>query len=165
MIQIAQDNDTTPQTLDEMFSQEEQKALQERGFLGTPTPEEKAPTAGELLVAYLESIIDKRVEEKVSQIMSSHATLALISNEQRDMMLELVQDAIDSHLNDIDHDEFCTVESANGLIHDAIGDIDISHEVRRTIESSSVVEDIVDEKIDDIDWEEKVREGLSNILG
>jgi hypothetical protein len=27
------------------------------------------------------------------------------------------------------------------------------------------VEDIVDNKIDDIDWEEKVREGLVNILG
>lgn len=165
MIQIAQDNDTTPQTLDELFTQEEQKALQERGFLGTPTPAEKAPTAGELLVAYLESIIDKRVEEKVSQIMSSHATLALISDEQRDMMLELVQDAIDSHLNDIDHDDFCTNDKVSEIASEMIGDIDMEAVVARAINHSNIVEDIVDEKIDDIDWEEKVREGLSNILG
>ena len=192
MIQIAQDNDTSPATLDEMFTQEEQKALEERGFLGTPkmpTVEEwvksglemsrvrleptttsapaveKAPTAGELLVAYLESIIDKRVEEKVSQIMQSHATIALISDEQREMMKEMVDDAIDVHLSDIDHDEFCSVSTAQSLIADAIGDLDMSHAVRRTIESSSIVEDIVDEKIDDIDWEEKVREGLGDILG
>ena len=168
MIQIAQDNDTSPATLDELFTQEEQKALEERGFLGTPVPAptaEKAPTAGELLVAYLESIIDKRVEEKVAAIMSSHATIALISDEQREMMKEMVDDAMDTHLSDIDHDEFCTVGTAQNLINDAIGDMDISHEVRRAIDSSSIVEDIVDEKIDDIDWEEKVREGLTSIIG
>ena len=164
MINIAQDNDTTPQTLDEMFTQEEQKALIERGFLGTPVVE-KAPTAGELLVAYLESIIDKRVEEKVAAIMSSHATIALISVEQREMIEEMVSDAIDVHLSDIDHDEFCTVGTTQNLITDAIGDMDISHEVRRSIDSSSIVEDIVDEKIDEIDWEEKVREGLTRIIG
>ena len=116
-------------------------------------------------MAYLESIIDKRVEEKVSQIMSSHATIALISDEQREMMKEMVDDAIDVHLSEIDHDEFCSVGTAHSLIADAIGDLDMSHAVRRTIDSSSIVEDIVDEKIDDIDWEEKVREGLGNILG
>ena len=164
MISIAHDNDTTPQTLDEMFTQEEQRALEERGFLGTPVVE-KAPTSGELLVAYLESIIDKRVEEKVAQIMSSHATIALISDEQREMMKELVSDAIDVHLSDIDHDEFCTVENANTIVHDAISDMDIDHAVRRSIDSSNVVEDIVDSKIDEIDWEEKVREGLTRIIG
>lgn len=168
MIQIAQDNDTTPQTLDELFTQEEQKALEERGFLGTPTPAtkmEKAPTPGELLVAYLESIIDKRVEEKVSQIMSSHATIALISEEQREMMKELVSDAIDVHLSDIDHDEFCTNDKVSEIASEMIGDIDMEAVVARAINHSNIVEDIVDTKIDDIDWEEKVREGLGNIIG
>jgi hypothetical protein len=168
MIQIAQDNALTPVELDKLFTQEEQKALQERGFLGTPVPAptvEKAPTAGELLVAYLESIIDKRVEEKVSQIMSSHATIALISTEQREMMQELVDDAINVHLSDIDHDEFLTTEGVNNIVENAISDIDFDNAVRSVLDSTNTVEDIVDNKIDDIDWEEKVREGLTSIIG
>ena len=168
MINIAQDNDTTPQTLDEMFTQEEQKALEERGFLGAPVPApkmEKAPTPEELLVAYLESIIDKRVEEKVSQIMSSHATIALISDEQKELIRSAIEERMFDHENEHDHAEFCTVGTAQNLITDAFGDMDISHEVRRAIDRSSIVEDIVDEKIDDIDWEEKVREGLTSIIG
>jgi hypothetical protein len=168
MITIAQDNNTSPQTLDEMFTQEEQKALEERGFLGTkvkaPTVE-KAPTAGELLVAYLESIIDKRVEEKVSQIMSSHATIALISDEQKELIRSAIEERLFDHENEHDHDEFCTTEGVNNIVENAISDLDIDHAVRRTIDSSNIVEDIVDNKIDDIDWEEKVREGLGNILG
>jgi hypothetical protein len=37
--------------------------------------------------------------------------------------------------------------------------------VKRAISHSNIVEDIVETAIDDIDWEEKVREGLVNILG
>jgi len=165
MINIAQDNALTPVELDKLFTQEEQRALEERGFLGTPVPVEKAPTAGELLVAYLESIIDKRVEEKVAQIMSSHATMALISQEQRDMIEELVDDAINVHLSDIDHDEFLTTEGVNNIVENAISDIDFDHAVRSVLDSTNTVEDIVDQKIDDIDWEEKVREGLTSIIG
>ena len=116
-------------------------------------------------MAYLESIIDKRVEEKVAQIMSSHATIALISTEQREMMQELVDDAINVHLSDIDHDEFLTTEGVNNIVENAISDIDFDNAVRSVLDSTNTVEDIVDNKIDDIDWEEKVREGLTSIIG
>jgi len=109
--------------------------------------------------------IDKLVEEKVAAIMQSHATIALISEEQRDMMEEMVSDAIDVHLSDIDHDEFCTKEQAQELAGEAINDMNMESVVERAINRSNIVEDIVDNKIDDIDWEEKVREGLVNILG
>lgn len=192
MINIAQDNDLTPVELDKLFTQEEQKALEERGFLGTPAPAPYLDTAetilpkpttapaptqeptliqdlGATIMAHLESLIDQRVEalveEKVAQIMSSHATIALISEEQREMMQEIVNDAIDVHLSDIDHDEFCTKEQAEEIAVEALGDIDMESAVDRAINRSNIVEDIVDNKIDDIDWEEKVREGLGNILG
>ena len=100
MINIAQDNDITPVELDKLFTQEEQRALEERGFLGpvvekAPTP---APTLiqdlGATIMAHLEALIDERVnelvEEKVAAIMQSHATIALISQEQRNMMEEMV---------------------------------------------------------------------------
>jgi hypothetical protein len=173
MINIAQDNDTTPVELDKLFTQEEQKALEERGFLGTPKPTveewvasvqpepKPAPDPMTTLMANLEAFIDKRVEEKVAAIMQSHATIALISQEQRNMMEELVNDAMDVHLSDIDHDEFCTKEQAEEII----GDIDMESAVKRAISHSNIVEDIVETAIDDIDWEEKVREGLVNILG
>ena len=171
MINIAQDNDTTPVELDKLFTQEEQRALEERGFLGPVV--EKAPTQEPTLIqdlsatimAHLEALIDERVdklvEEKVAAIMSSHATLALISQEQREMMEEMVSDAIDVHLSDIDHDEFCTKEQAEEII----SDIDMESVVKRALGHSNIVEDIVDSRIDDIDWEEKVREGLVDILG
>lgn len=175
MINIAQDNALTPVELDKLFTQEEQKALEARGFLGTPKPtleewvahaqsEPKpeptpAPTPDPMttLMANLEAFIDKLVEEKVAAIMSSHATIALISQEQRDIM----QSLIDDHESEHDHDEFCTKEHAEEIL----GDVDMESAVKRAISHSNIVEDIVDTRIDDINWEEKVREGLNDILG
>lgn len=177
MINIAQDNDTTPVELDKLFTQEEQKALEERGFLGAPKPTVKewvasvqpepkpAPDPMTTLMTNLEAFIDKRVEEKVAAIMQSHATIALISDEQGDIMKQMVVDAIDEHESNHDHDGFCTKEQAQELAGEAINDRDIEAVVERAINRSNIVEDIVDNKIDDIDWEEKVREGLVNILG
>jgi hypothetical protein len=170
MINIAQDNDTTPVELDKLFTQEEQRALEARGFLGpvvekAPTP---APTLiqdlGATIMAHLEALIDERVnelvEEKVAAIMSSHATIALISQEQRNMMEEMVSDAIDVHLSDIDHDGFCTREQAEEIV----SDIDMESVVKRAIGHSNIVEDIVETALDDIDWGDKVRQGLNEIL-
>lgn len=177
MIQIAQDNDTTPQTLDEMFTQEEQKALIERGFLGTPTPAEKAPTPMEIIEAYLESIIDRRVEEKVSQIMQSHATIALISEEQKELIRSAIEERMFDHENEHDHDAFCTTGEMREIAEEVVMEIDLSEKIDRAVSRSSAVEDALeekfddkfdekfDEKIDEIDWEEKVREGLTRIIG
>lgn len=173
MINIAQDNALTPVELDKLFTQEEQRALEERGFLGAPAPyldtaETILPKPALIYRKYIDEMlremineqIDKLVEEKVAAIMSSHATIALISQEQREMMEEMVSDAMDVHLSDIDHDEFCTKEQAEEIV----SDIDIENAVKRTISHSNIVEEIVDTRIDDIDWEEKVRQGLSDIL-
>ena len=171
MIQIAQDNALTPVELDKLFTQEEQRALEDRGFLGPVV--EKAPTQaptliqdlGATIMAHLEALIDERVnelvEEKVAAIMSSHATIALISQEQRDIMRAFV----DEHEANHDHDEFCTKEQVEEIAEEALSDIDMEGVVKRAIGHSNIVEDIVDSRIDDIDWEEKVREGLVNILG
>jgi hypothetical protein len=190
MINIAQNNDTTPVELDKLFTQEEQKALEERGFLGTPAPYldtaetilPRKPTLeewvahaqpepkpalihrksiDEMLREMINEQIDKRVEEKVAAIMQSHATIALISQEQRDMMRAFV----DEHEANHDHDGFCTREQAEEIAEEAIIETNIENAVKRTINNSNIVEDIVDSRIDDIDWEEKVREGLGNILG
>jgi hypothetical protein len=182
MINIAQDNDTTPVELDKLFTQEEQRALEARGFLRAPKPTAEEWVASgleqmtrvqpeptlihrksidEMLREMINEQIDKRVEEKVAAIMSSHATIALISDEQGDIMKQMVVDAIDEHESNHDHDEFCTKEQAEEII----ADIDMEGAVKRAIGHSNIVEDIVDNKIDDIDWEEKVREGLVNILG
>ena len=171
MIQIAQDNALTPVELDKLFTQEEQRALEERGFLGPVV--EKAPTQaptliqdlGATIMAHLEALIDERVnelvEEKVAAIMSSHATIALISQEQRDIM----QSLIDEHEAAHDHESFQTHAEVEEAVEEALIESDIANAVKRTINESTIVEDIVDSRIDDIDWEEKVREGLVNILG
>lgn len=157
MIQIAQDNALTPV--------EQSKLIRE--YLDTAETILPKPaliyrkSIDEMLREMINEQIDKLVEEKVAAIMSSHATIALISQEQRDMMKEMVSDAMDVHLSDIDHDEFCTKEQAEEII----SDIDMESVVKRAIGHSNIVEDIVDSRIDDIDWEEKVREGLGNILG
>jgi len=171
MINIAQDNDTTPVELDKLFTQEEQRALEERGFLGpvvekAPTP---APTLiqdlGATIMAHLEALIDERVnelvEEKVAAIMSSHATIALISQEQRDIM----QSLIDDHESEHDHDGFCTTGEMREIAEEVVMEIDLSEKIERALGRTNVVEGIVETVLDDIDWEEKVREGLVNILG
>ena len=191
MINIAQDNDITPVELDKLFTQEEQKALEERGFLGAPKPTVKewvesglemsrvqpepkpAPDPMTALMTNLEAFIDKRVEEKVAAIMQSHATMALISQEQRDIM----QSLIDEHESEHDHDGFCTTGDMREVAEEVVMEIDLSEKIDRAISRSSAVEEALeekfddkfderfDEKLDDIDWEEKVREGLVNILG
>lgn len=183
MIQIAQDNALTPVELDKLFTQEEQRALEERGFLGPVV--EKAPTQAPTLIqdlsatimAHLEALIDERVnelvEEKVAAIMSSHATIALISQEQRDIIASM----IDAHESEYDHEGFCTTGEMREIAEEVVMEIDLSEKIDRAVSRSSAVEDALeekfddkfdekfDEKIDDIDWEEKVREGLVNILG
>ena len=173
MINIAQDNDTTPVELDKLFEAEEARTLhlERPPYLDTAETILPKPalihrkSIDEMLREMINEQIDKLVEEKVSAIMSSHATIALISQEQREMMEEMVSDAIDVHLSDIDHDEFCTKEQAEEIAEEAIIETNIENAVKRTISHSNIVEDIVDSRIDDIDWEEKVREGLVNILG
>jgi hypothetical protein len=177
MINIAQDNDITPVELDKLFTQEEQKALEERGFLGPVV--EKAPalihrkSIDEMLRELINEQIDKLVEEKVAAIMQSHATMALISQEQRDIM----QSLIDEHESEHDHDGFCTTGDMREVAEEVVMEIDLSEKIDRAISRSSAVEEALeekfddkfderfDEKLDDIDWEEKVREGLVNILG
>jgi hypothetical protein len=164
MINIAQDNDITPVELDKLFTQEEQRALEERGFLGPVV--EKAPalihrkSIDEMLREMINEQIDKRVEEKVAAIMSSHATIALISDEQGDIMKQMVVDAIDEHESNHDHDGFCTREQAEEIV----SDIDMESVVKRAIGHSNIVEDIVETALDDIDWGDKVRQGLNEIL-
>ena len=173
MINIAQDNDTTPVELDKLFEAEEARTLhlERPPYLDTAETILPKPalihrkSIDEMLREMINEQIDKLVEEKVAAIMSSHATIALISQEQREMMEEMVSDAIDVHLSDIDHDEFCTKEQAEEIAEEAIIETNIENAVKRTISHSNIVEDIVDSRIDDIDWEEKVREGLGNILG
>ena len=175
MINIAQDNDTTPVELDKLFTQEEQKALEKRGFLGAaPAPyldtaETILPkpalihrkSIDEMLREMINEQIDKLVEEKVAAIMSSHATLALISQEQRDIM----QSLIDEHESEHDHDGFCTTGDMREVAEEVVMEIDLSEKIDRVLSRTNIVEGIVETAIDDIDWEEKVREGLVNILG
>jgi len=174
MINIAQDNDTTPVELDKLFTQEEQRALEERGFLGTPAPyldtaETMLPkpalihrkSIDEMLREMINEQIDKLVEEKVAAIMQSHATLALISQEQRDIM----QSLIDEHESEHDHDGFCTTGDMREVAEEVVMEIDLSEKIDRALSRTNIVEGIVETAIDDIDWEEKVREGLVNILG
>ena len=177
MINIAQDNDTTPVELDKLFTQEEQRALEARGFLGAPKPTveewvasvQPEPTPAlihrksidEMLREMINEQIDKLVEEKVAAIMQSHATLALISQEQRDIM----QSLIDEHESEHDHDGFCTTGDMREVAEEVVMEIDLSEKIDRVLSRTNIVEGIVETAIDDIDWEEKVREGLVNILG
>ena len=115
---------------------------------------------GATIMAHLEALIDKRVEEKVAEIMQSTATLALISNEQR----EIMQEMIDTHESDNDHGSYCTKGELEEIVEEAIIETDLDTAIQRAIQRTNIVEDIVDNKIDEIDWEERVRQGLREII-
>lgn len=180
MINIAQDNDTTPVELDKLFEAEEARTLhlERPPYLDTAETILPKPalihrkSIDEMLREMINEQIDKLVEEKVAAIMSSHATIALISQEQRDIM----QSLIDDHESEHDHDGFCTTGDMREVAEEVVMEIDLSEKIDRALSRSSAVEEALeekfddkfderfDEKINDIDWEEKVREGLVNIL-
>lgn len=119
------------------------------------------------LLQVIENHVNELVERKVNEIMQSHATMALIDDKMKDYIADLVKEKMDEHESDHDHDHESR-DDISDAIATHIAHHDFSDTIRRSVEEiisdgDYPTEERVEEMIDDIDFEEKVKEVLRNI--
>jgi hypothetical protein len=117
------------------------------------------------LLAVFNEHIDQQVERKVNEIMQSHATLALIDEKTEERIRGIAGDLIAEHEADHDHE---SRDDISDTVATHIAHHDFSDTIRRSVEEiisdgDYPTEERVQEMMDDIDLEEKVKEVLRNI--
>jgi PHD/YefM family antitoxin component YafN of YafNO toxin-antitoxin module len=118
--------------------------------------------------------IDKRVEEKVNQIMESHKTMMLldenIETRMRVIANEVAGEAIVVHEQDYEHN---TEDEIHDIAVNAQQNVDLTSMVERTVNqilqdddyaTKEDASEIAQDKVDDIDWQEKVKEAMQEIM-
>lgn len=119
----------------------------------TPEAEHHVPPAlVNVLLAAFEKHIDMLVETKFAQLVQNHKTLALMDENMKDAITEMIDDAIetalDGHTDDYTHHSEGDIESTvsdhfDYLIRQG------SHELVTTRELSEKVGDVLDEILSD----------------
>ena len=117
------------------------------------------------LLAVIENHVNGLVQKKVNAIFQSHATMALINEKTEERLREIADDAIGVHESDFEHH---STDDVSDQIATHIAHIDFSDNIRRSVEEiisdgDYPTEERVQEMIDDVDHEEKVKEVLRNI--
>ena len=117
------------------------------------------------LLAVFNEHIDQQVEAKVNQIMQSHATMALIDEKTEERIKEIAKDLMDEHESDYEHH---STDDISDTVATYVNHTDWSGVIRRSVEEiisdgDYPTEERVQEMMDDIDLEEKVKDVLRNI--
>jgi hypothetical protein len=134
----------------------------------TPTPintPEQHTVLMDSIAKYLLGMIESIVERKVNQIMENHASLRFIDDAFSDRIREIADEAVREHESDNDHESRDDISDA---IATHIAHTDFSDTIRRSVEEiisdgDYPTEERVQEMMDDIDLEEKVKDVLRNI--
>lgn len=118
------------------------------------------------LLAVIENHVNELVERKVVQIMESHATITLINHETRDIIEQMVTEKMTEHEQDYDH---YSADDISDTVATHVAHIDFTDNIRRSVEeiisdgdycTEERAQELAEGLIDDIDWEDKVKEGL-----
>jgi len=117
------------------------------------------------IAKYMLGMIESIVERKVAQIFQSHATMSLISDATEDRIKEIAMEVMQEHEGDYEHN---TNDDISDTVATHIAHHDFSDTIRRSVEEiisdgDYPTEERVQEMMDDIDLEEKVKEVLRNI--
>lgn len=117
------------------------------------------------LLQVIENHVNELVEKKVNDIMQSHATMRLIDEKTEQLMRNIADEAVTEHEHDNDHP---TNDDVSDQIATHVAHIDFSDNIRRSVEEiisdgDYPTEERVEEMIDDIDFDEKVKEVLRNL--
>lgn len=133
----------------------------------TPTTPAVNPTRDFIntLIDQFSLHIEGLVERKVNAIFESHATLTLISDATEFRLKEMVKEMMEEHEGDYEHH---SVDDIVDTVATHIAHHDFSDTIRRSVEEimsdgDYATEERVQEMIDDVDHEEKVKEVLRNI--
>lgn len=118
------------------------------------------------LLAVIENHVNELVERKVAQIFQSHATMALIDEKTEERLREIADDAIGVHESDFEHH---STDDISDTVATHIHNHDWSHNIKRSVEeilsdgdycTEERAQELAQDAIYDIDWTDKVKEGL-----
>jgi polyhydroxyalkanoate synthesis regulator phasin len=117
------------------------------------------------LLAVIENHVNELVERKVNAIFQSYATMTLIDEQTVERIEEIVKDRMDEHEGDYDHP---SNDDVSDLVATHVAHTDWGDTLRRSVEEiisdgDYPTEERVQEMMDDIDLEEKVKDVLRNI--
>lgn len=114
---------------------------------------------------YLVGMIEGIVIRKVNQIFESHAAMSLINDKMDERIKEIVRAHINDHESDYDHP---SNDDISDMIATHVTNYNFADNIRNAVTEIMQDEDYatnedVEQKIDEIDFEEQVKEVLRNI--
>jgi len=117
------------------------------------------------LLQVIENHVNELVEAKVNAIFQSHATMTLIDEKTDARITDIVNAAIEIHEGDYEHN---STDDISDTVATYVNHTDWSGVIRRSVEEiisdgDYPTEERVQEMMDDIDLEEKVKDVLRNI--
>ena len=123
---------------------------------------------------FLEGYIQTEVKRIVTEALETRNTLELFNDDfdtrVRAIVDEVVDTAMDDHTSTYRHyDEDDIHDSARSVAESVMDDMDVSEKVSDAVSEQDLVdesraEEIAQEAVDNIDWEQQVRQALSNII-
>lgn len=125
------------------------------------TPYQLMDTLGKVLFAHIEAL----VEAKVNDIFQNHATMRLLDEKTEQLMRNIADEAVDEHERDYEHIDR---DEISDTVATHIAHTDFDRHIKQAVhemlhDGDYPTEERVQEMMDDIDFDEKVKEVLRNI--
>jgi uncharacterized membrane protein YheB (UPF0754 family) len=114
----------------------------------------------------LQNVVAKLVEDRFDELVTNRNTLKLMDEEMFKRIGDMIENAIDAHEADQDHPDTAVVEQlAADTARETLKDYASKQEGWVTKDQvNDLITEHVDEEIDGIDWDERVKEALRNLL-
>jgi hypothetical protein len=114
----------------------------------------------------MEQVIAIKVANALDEMLANRNTLKLMDEEMFKRIGDMIENAIDAHEADQDHPDTAVVEQlAADTARETLKDYASTQEGWVTKDQvNDLITEHVDEEIDGIDWDERVKEALRNLL-
>ena len=124
------------------------------------------PALIETLLSQFTKHIDMLVDTKFNAMLANRNALKLMDEEMHKRIGDMIENAIDAHEADQDHPDTAVVEQlAADTARETLKDYASTQEGWVTKDQvNDLITEHVDEEIDGIDWDERVKEALRNLL-
>ena len=114
----------------------------------------------------LQNVVAKLVEDRFDELVTNRNTLKLMDEEMFKRIGDMIENAITEHEGSSDHLDEANVEQlAADTARETLKDYASKQEGWVTKDQvNDLITEHVDEEIDGIDWDERVKEALRNLL-
>jgi hypothetical protein len=118
------------------------------------------------LLSQFTAHIDMLVETKFHAMLANRNALKLMDEEMHKRIETMIENAIDAHEADQDHPDTAVVEQlAADTAREALKEYASKQEGWVTEDQvNDLITECVDEELDNIDWDEKVKDAIRNML-